>query len=88
MPTYEYVCQACEVYFTQYLSIPDMNRPEGEPCPECGVVEVKKVMFSAPSIGDAVRLGIRRPDGGFRDVLHKIHEKMPGSKLKDNSSFI
>jgi hypothetical protein len=26
----------------------------------------------APSIGDSVRLGLRRPDDGFRDVLKNV----------------
>ena len=65
-----------------------MNAPEEEPCPNCGEVAVKKVMMTAPAIGDAVRLRIRRPDGGFKEVLQKIHEKTPGSTIKNNSSFI
>ena len=40
---------------------------------------------SLPSIGDPVRLGIRKIDNGFREVLNRIAEKTPGcSKLKDN----
>ena len=88
MPTYEYLCEKCEHYFTQFRSISTMNAPEEEPCPNCGEVAVKKVMMTAPAIGDAVRLRIRRPDGGFKEVLQKIHEKTPGSTIKNNSSFI
>jgi len=88
MPTYEYQCELCEEYFTKYLSIPNMNQPTEEPCPKCGEMKVQKVMFTAPTIGDAVRLRIRRPDNGFREVLQKIHEKTPGSTIKNNSSFI
>jgi hypothetical protein len=65
-----------------------MNLAEEESCPNCSELAVKKVMFTAPTIGDAVRLGIRRPDNGFREVLQKIHEKTPGSRIKDNSSYI
>lgn len=88
MPTYEYLCEQCEHYFTQFRSIPTMNAPEEEPCPNCSNISVKKVMMTAPAIGDAVRLKVRRPDDGFREVLHKIHEKTPRSTLKDNSSYI
>lgn len=39
---------------------------------------------TAPSIGDAMRMGIRRIDNGFRDVLTNIAEKTPGGQgLKD-----
>ena len=33
MPTYEYQCEACEEYFTKFLSIPNMNQPTEEACP-------------------------------------------------------
>ena len=65
-----------------------MHVPEGESCANCGELSVKKVMLTAPTLGDPVRLGIRRPDNGFREVLQKIHDKTPGSTLKNNSSYI
>ena len=34
---------------------------------------------SAPSIGDAIRLGIRKPDDNFRDVLKKAKQAAPKS---------
>lgn len=33
---------------------------------------LQQLIKSAPSIGDAVRLGLRKPDSGFRDVLKRI----------------
>ena len=88
MPTYEYQCEKCEHYFTRNVSISSMYAPEGEPCANCGEVAVKKVILTAPTLGDPVRLGIRRPDNGFKEVLQKIHDKAPGSTLKSHSSFI
>lgn len=32
------------------------------------------------NIGDPVRLGVRK-DGGFKEVLQKIHSRAPGSRL-------
>lgn len=29
------------------------------------------ILLGAPGIGDPVRLGLRKPDQGFREVLHK-----------------
>lgn len=42
----------------------------------------------APGLSDPVRIGVRKPDAGFREVLQKIHEKTPGSKLSSISSHI
>lgn len=43
-------------------------------------------MSNIPLI-DPVRLGVRKIDGGFREVLSKINEKTAGSRLKDTSWF-
>lgn len=88
MPTYEYQCEKCDHYYTQYLSISRMLEPEGEPCPNCAEKAVKKVMMTPPAFGDPVRLGIRRPDGGFKEVLQKIHGSNRGSKLNTDSRYI
>lgn len=31
-----------------------------------------KLIVGAPSIGDPVRLGLKKPDAGFRDVLKNV----------------
>lgn len=88
MPTYEYECEACKFYFTKILSMSSMHAPEAIPCPDCQAMRVKKVMMTPAELGDSVRLRIRRPDEGFKDVLRKIHDSTPGSTLKNNSSYI
>jgi hypothetical protein len=47
-------------------------------------LEWQQVHLDAPAMGDSVRLGVRKHDQGFKEVLHKIHERSPGSRLKDN----
>lgn len=41
---------------------------------------------SAPMLCDPVRIGVRKMDSGFKEVLQKIHEKTPKSQLKKSSS--
>ena len=39
---------------------------------------LKQLIVGAPSIGDAHRLGLKKPDDGFRDVLKNVkhhHQK-------------
>lgn len=36
---------------------------------------------STMNLGDPVRLGVRKVDGGFKEVLQKIHSRAPGSRL-------
>lgn len=46
---------------------------------------LERALVDAPSFGDPVRLGLRKNDNGWREVLHKVAEKTPGGKvLKDN----
>lgn len=39
------------------------------------------ILSSAPALGDPVRLGIRKVDGGFKEVLQKIKSRTPGSTM-------
>ena len=43
-------------------------------------------IIGAPAMGDSVRLGIRRPDNGFREVLSKISDANYKSNLKGKLS--
>lgn len=86
MPMYEYQCQSCGFEFEERHMMKDMLQPEGVACPDCEQVAVKKVILTAPGLGDPVRLGRIKPPGDFKEVLHKIHENTPGSRLKDTAT--
>ena len=45
-----------------------------------------EVLIGAPAMGDVVRLGIRKPDQGFNEVLSKIHAANYKSNLADKLS--
>ena len=45
-----------------------------------------EVIMGAPAMGDSVRLGIRKPDQGFNEVLSKIHAANYKSNLADKLS--
>lgn len=86
MPLYDYQCKQCSNVITRNVRIADMHVPTETPCSECGG-QLEKVLLSAPTIGDGVRLGVRRPDSGMKEVLQKIHERTPGSKLNSVSQL-
>lgn len=86
MPLYTYKCEHCAHEFEAVLKIAEMHQPVQSPCPKCGVEgHVQKTILGAPSIGDPVRLGLIKPDSGFKEVMQKIHAANPGSNL--NSKF-
>jgi len=43
--------------------------------------QVTQLIVSAPAIGDSVRLGLRKPDDSFRDVLRSIKKRNRGSNV-------
>jgi hypothetical protein len=47
---------------------------------------IEQTLLAAPAMGDSVRLGLHKPDNGFKEVLQKIHSRAPGSQIKQNSS--
>lgn len=40
-----------------------------------------EVVLGAPALGDPVKLGLKKPDAGFRDVLKNIKSKHRGSNI-------
>lgn len=45
--------------------------------------ELEVAILEPVAFGDPVRMGIKKPDQGFRETLAKIHERVPGSKLNE-----
>jgi putative FmdB family regulatory protein len=88
MPYYDYQCSKCKHTFEQKLHMEERHGPEHEPCPDCGGVKTVLLALRAVPFGDPVRLGIRRPDEQFKDVLRDIHSKNAGSTIKDNSRYL
>jgi hypothetical protein len=48
---------------------------------------IETMISGAPMVCDPVRVGVRRKDGGFNEVLQKIHSRAPGSQLKQNNAW-
>lgn len=42
---------------------------------------LKTIITQAPPIGDPIRLGLKKPDAGFRDVLKNIKSHHKRSKI-------
>lgn len=80
MPTYSFLNKETGVVTEHVMKISELDAfKESHP-------ELERYMGdSSISIGDPVRLGLRKPDNGFREVLQKISERTPGGKaLKDS----
>lgn len=83
MPNYDYMCRACDHRFEEFLLMKDRDKPCKKGCPKCGKKKVEQYIPSAPPVIDPVRLGIRRPDGGFKEVMSKIKAAHPRHGMRD-----
>ena len=48
-------------------------------------LNIKQLIVKPPSIGDSVRLGLKKPDDAFRDVLKNVKKHHPGSFKRDGT---
>lgn len=85
MPTYDYQCNACSHVFEKLVKIAQSHDPQE--CPSCGVANSNKLP-GAPLLGDANRMfAQKKVPEGFKEVLRRIHEKSPGSRMKETSAI-
>jgi len=97
MPTYDYRCEKCGHEFEENLKIADRKIPTEELCEEqilqnensvghgfekCGG-EVKQIIVAASGLADPVRLGIRKPDDGFKDMMKRMKKNVHGAQNMD-----
>lgn len=80
MPTYTFRNKQTGEVFDRLMKISDreqflIDNPD-----------LESIIGGAPAMGDSVRLGIRKPDGGFNEVLSKISAANYKSNLKDKLS--
>jgi len=81
MPTYVFRNKETGEQFEKVMRISELDTFRAEN-PQLETV------IQSPMICDPVRVGARKTDSGFKEVLQKIHERSPGSTLNTNSSQI
>lgn len=84
MATYVFRCDDCGFEEEVVCKMSELDQVKDLPCSECG--GHREQVIGSPTFGDAIRLGIRKPDDGFREQLSRIHETMPGSHLNERLS--
>jgi hypothetical protein len=69
MPTYKFLNNTTSEEYLEFMSISalDVYLQENP--------NVTQLVNGAPSIGDSVRLGIRKPDSSFRDILKNVKKE-------------
>ena len=75
MPTYQYFCKKCNHEFEEKHLVVERELPKTLPCPSCNEKDSVDIYIKNISIGDPIRLGIRKPDKGMQQVLTAINNK-------------
>ena len=74
MPVYDFRNKETGEVFEKAMKIADKQQYLDDN------INIEQV-HSALTLGDPVRLGVRKASGGFKEVLQKIHSRAPGSNL-------
>ena len=82
MPTYTFRDKNSLETFEKFLSISAKEKFLAEN------PSLESLITTATPTLDSVRLGIRRIDNGFKEVLQKIDSRSPGSQVRSNSRYI
>jgi len=75
MPIYQYKNEETGEVTDKFMSISDMEQFEIDN------PHMKK-MIQPVAFGDAMRLGVRKTDDNFNDILKTIKKRSPGSTVK------
>ena len=81
MPTYSFRNRETGEVFEKFMSISarEVYLQENP--------NIETMLSGTPMIVDPVRIGVRKVDSGFKEVLQKIHSRTPGSRLNKTNNF-
>ena len=73
MPLYDYKCSECNHVFEKSEKIKDRQKPTKKPCPNCSKKKVE-LQIGVPAICDPIRIGVKKHDKGWHEVLSKVNK--------------
>lgn len=77
MPTYDFKNLNTDEIETHIMKMSELDEfKQNNP-------HLERYMSTAPGISDPIRLGLRRPSSGFRELLGRIKNNNRGSNIKD-----
>jgi putative FmdB family regulatory protein len=83
MPFYDYKCSGCGHAFEEMLRMADIEKPVKKKCPSCGKKKIELVV-GAPAVCDSVRIGVRKPDNGWKEVMAKVKQAHPRHNMRSS----
>ena len=75
MPTYLFLDKNTNKESTKFMSISECEKYLADN------PHIEQLVNGFPSLGDSVRLGVKKPDETFRDILRRIKKNNAGSNI-------
>lgn len=83
MPFYNFKCNKCEHAWDDLLLLKNRDKPCKSPCPKCNEKKCVVREIGAPIMSEPHKMGLKRPDQGFREVMAKIKQHHPKTSIRD-----
>jgi putative FmdB family regulatory protein len=81
MPNYDYKCSSCQHQFEQFQKIDDRKKPCKLACPSCNQSSTIDLVIGAPAVCDPVKIGTKKTDKGWKEVLDKVRKANPRTRI-------
>jgi len=92
MPIYTYKCLACDAPQDLNKKIAERDNCAEEICKFCATKNTLERQVDAPLVAYSIAVnggyGSAKHASGFNEVLKKIHQRAPGSRLDKTSTFM
>lgn len=75
MPTYLFRNKDTQESFEKFMRISELDEYKASH------PELEQLVNGSPGLSDPVRLGLKKPSDGFRDVLKNIKKNNPGNNI-------
>jgi len=83
MPLYDYKCSKCGHSWDEMQLVKNRKKPCNSPCPQCKEKKCVDQVIGQPIMSEPHKMGLKRPDQGFREVMSKIKQAHPRSTIRD-----
>ena len=83
MPIYDFKCKKCENTWDEMLLYKNRDKPCKSGCPKCAESGMIERVIGAPIMSEPHKMGLKRPDSGFREVISKIKQHHPKNTIRD-----
>lgn len=86
MPTYEFICTACNERFERICRMDDREKPISEPCPKCEAEGNIQRYFAGQhyELTDSWSLGRLKTPKPWREFLGRMASANPGSRINND----